>query len=61
MTESLMRTSPARNRIGAVLVDRRRVDAWAGFEGITYVSDQMEQYNTAILAPVFHRNLRHLM
>ena len=56
-----MRTSPARNRIGAVLVDRRRVDAWAGFEGITYVSDQMEQYNTVILAPVFHRNLRHLM
>ena len=61
MTESLMRTSPGGNRIGAVLVDRRRVDAWAGFDGTTYVSDQMEQYNTAILAPVVHRKLRHLM
>ena len=61
MTESLMRTSPGGNRIGAVLVDRRRVDAWAGFDGTSYVSDQMEQYNTAILAPVVHRKLRHLM
>ena len=61
MTESLMRTSPGGNRIGAVLVDRRRVDAWAGSDGTTYVSDQMEHYKTAILAPVVHRNLRHLM
>jgi hypothetical protein len=49
-----MRTSPARNRIGAVLVDRRRVDAWAGFDGTSFVSDQMEQFNTAILAPVVY-------
>ena len=45
MTESLMRTSPGGNRIGAVLVDRRRVDAWAGLDGTSYVSDQMEQYD----------------
>ena len=61
MTESLMRTSPGGNRIGAVLVDRSRVDAWADFDGTTHISDQMEQYNTAILAPVVHRKLRHLM
>ena len=37
-----MRTSPGGNRIGAVLVDRRRVDAWAGSDGTTYISDQIE-------------------
>jgi len=56
-----MRTSPGCNRIGAVLVDRRRVDTWASFDETSYFSDQMEQYNTAILAPVVHRKLRYLM
>jgi hypothetical protein len=61
MTESLMRTSPGGNRSGAVLVDRRRVDAWAGFDGTSYVSEQMDQYNAAILGSVVHRKFRHLM
>ena len=61
MTETLMRTSPGGNCIGAVLVDRRRVDIWAGLMNAHEVSDRMEHNNKAILSPTVHRKLRELM
>ena len=61
MKETLMRTSPGGNRIGAVLVDRRRAETWTELLGASDVSDRMEYNNTAILSPVAHRKLRELM
>ena len=61
MTESLMRTSPGGNRIGVVLLDRRRVDTWVKLMGTSEISDRMEHNNTAILSPAAHRKLRQLM
>ena len=56
-----MRTSPGGNCIGAVLVDRRRVDIWADLMNAHEVSDRMEHNNKAILSPTVHRKLRQLM
>ena len=61
MKETLMRTSPGGNRIGAVLVDRRRAETWTELLGASDISDRMEYNNTAILSPVAHRKLRELM
>ena len=61
LKETLMRTSPGGNRIGAVLVDRHRVDAWAEVMRTADICDRMEQNNTAILRSTDHRNLRQLM
>ena len=61
MKETLMKTSPGGNRIGAVLVDRSRIDAWAELMGASEISDRMEHNNTAILSPMAHRKLRQLM
>ena len=56
-----MRTSPGGNRIGAVLVDRRRAETWTELLGASDIADRMECNNTAILSPVAHRKLRELM
>ena len=61
MTESLMRTSPGGNRIGVVLVDRRRIDTWVKLIGTSEISERMEHNNTAIVSPAVHRELRQLM
>ena len=61
MTETLMRTSPGGNRIGAVLVDRRRAETWTQLLGASDISDRMEHNNTAILSSEAHRKLRQLM
>ena len=61
MKETLMRTSPGGNRIGAVLVDRRRVETWTQLLGASDISDRMERNNTAILSSKAHRRLRQLM
>ena len=61
MKETLMRTSPGGNCIGAVLVDRRRAEIWTQLLGASDISDRMEHNNTAILASKAHRRLRQLM
>ena len=61
MKETLMKTSPGGNRIGAILVDRSRIDAWAERMGASEIADRMKHNNTAILPPVAHRKLRELM
>ena len=61
MKESLIRTSPGGNRIGVVLIDRRRVDAWVKLIGISEITNRMEHNNTAILSSSAHRKLRQLM
>ena len=61
MKETLMRTSPGGNRIGAALVDRRRVDTWAERMGASEIANRMEHNNTAILPRMVHRKLRQLM
>ena len=61
MKETLMRTSPGGNRIGAVLVDRRRAETWTQLLGASHLSDRLEHNNTAILSSTAHRRLRQLM
>ena len=61
MTETLIRTSPGGNRIGAVLVDRRRVETWTQLLGVSHIADRMEHNNTAILSSMAHSRLRQLM
>ena len=61
MKETLMRTSPGGNRIGAVLVDRRRAETWIELLGASDVADRIEHNNTAILSSTMHRRLRQLM
>ena len=61
MKETLMRTSPGGNRIGAVLVDRRRAETWTQLLGASDVVDRIEHNNTAILSSTMHRRLRQLM
>ena len=61
MKETLMKTSPGGNHIGAVLIDRGRIDAWTDLMGASEISDRLEHNNTAILSSVAHRNLRQLM
>ena len=58
MKETLMKTSPGVNRIGAFLVYRSRIYAWVELMVSSEISDQMEHNNTAILSPVAHRKLR---
>ena len=61
MKETLMRTSPGGNRIGAVLVDRRRAETWTQLFGASDIADRIEHNNTAILSSTAHRRLRQLM
>ena len=61
MTETLMRTSPGGNRIGAVLVDRCRAETWTQLLGASHIADRMEHNNTAILSSMAHSRLRQLM
>ena len=61
MKETLMRTSPGGNRIGAVLVDRRRAETWTQLLGAPDISERMEHNNTAILSSMAHSRLRQLM
>ena len=61
LKESLMRTSPGGNHIGAVLIDRRRVDSWAELGRSAEISDQVEKNNTALLCSSDHHALSQLM
>jgi len=61
MKETLMRTSPGGNRIGAVLVDRRRAETWTQLLGASDICERMEHNNTAILSSMAHSRLRQLM
>ena len=61
MKEPFFKTSAGGNRIGAVLVDRSRIDDWSELMGAAEIFERMEHNNTAILSSAAYRKLRQLM
>ena len=55
LKESLLRTSPGGNHIGAVLLDWSRIEALAELSPGAQLFDQMEVNNSAMLTRQAHR------
>ena len=55
LKESLLRTSPGGNHIGAVLMERSRIEALAELRSGAQILEQMEVNNSARLTPHAHR------
>ena len=61
LKESLLRTSPGGNHIGAVLLDRSRIEALAELGPGAQFFNQMEVNNSAMLTPKAHSCFKRLM
>ena len=61
LKETLLRTSPGGNQIGAALMERSRIEALAELRSGAQILDQMEVNNSARLTPQAHRRLKRLM
>lgn len=61
MKDSMIRTSPGRHHIAAVLLDRRRVEELSELGPGGPILDHLESNNAAILTPELHQRLRKLM
>ena len=61
LKETMLRTSPGGNHIGAVLIDRKRVYELATLESGAGMLDRLAAHNVAVLGSSSHRRLRQLM
>ena len=61
LKESLLRTSPGGSHIGAVLLERSRIETLADLRPGSQILDQMEVNNSAQLTPQAHSRLKQRM
>ena len=61
LKETMLRTSPGGSHIGAVLIDRRRVQELAAMDPGAVILDRMAAHNQASLSASSHELLRQLM
>ena len=61
LRETMLRTSPGGNHIGAVLLERRRVHELAAMDPAAAILDRMAAHNQASLSESSHEQLKCLM
>ena len=61
LDQTLLRTSPGGSQIGAVLLDRRRIEQMAALDPFGRLQDHLDGSNTAVLSEASHQGLKLLM